>query len=78
MRLQRQPDGEAILRPEDLDRLRRVLTATLPDGSSSAERDAHAATLIALFKGGITNEIALTETLLGTTDHAAGTGARLP
>ena len=45
-----------IYRPEDVDLLRKLVTATLPEGADEAERDMHAATVIGLFKAGIRDE----------------------
>ena len=56
MRHEQQPKSGTVLRPTDIQVLQRVLEATLPAGASTKEREAHATTLVTLFKSGITRE----------------------
>jgi len=65
MKFEQQPKGGAVLKPIDIQMLQRVLEATLPDGASAKEREAHAATLVTLFKSGITREENLISTFTG-------------
>jgi hypothetical protein len=58
--------GRAVLTPIDIKMLQRVLEATLPAGASAKEREAHAATLVTLFKSGITREENLVSTFTGS------------
>lgn len=66
MSLEPQSTGPAVLKPTDLRMLQRVLETTLPAGASAREREAHAATLVTLFKSGITSEDELVSTLTGS------------
>lgn len=66
MGFEQQPKGGAVLKPTDIQMLQRVLEATLPGGASAREREAHAATLVTLFKSGITREENLLSTFSGS------------
>jgi hypothetical protein len=83
MSRKRQAASTGILKPSDLELLRHVLEITLPAGASAKEREAHACTLITLFKSGVVREDELVETFTGTpsrvksdrTRRGAGRGA---
>ena len=62
MSRKRQAASTGILKPSDLELLRHVLEITLPAGASAKEREAHACTLITLFKSGVVREDELVET----------------
>jgi hypothetical protein len=65
MSMKQQAASAGILKPSDLELLRRVLEITLPAGASEKEREAHACTLITLFKSGVVREDELVETFTG-------------
>ncbi|MER9091518.1 hypothetical protein NKI34_10370 [Mesorhizobium sp. M0700] len=66
MSLKDRAAGAGIFKPSDLELLCRVLDTTLPEGASAREREAHAATIVTLFKAGIVEEADLVATFKGT------------
>ncbi|MES0100898.1 hypothetical protein [Mesorhizobium sp. M0019] len=69
MSLKHQAAYAGIFKPSDLELLCRVLDMTLPKGASAREREAHAATLVTLFKADIVEEADLVATFKGTAEQ---------
>lgn len=66
VRMERQQTSGTFLKPADIQMLQRVPQTTLPVGASPREREAHAATLVTLFKSGLTSEDKLVSAVTGS------------
>lgn len=69
MSFERRLRNAGILKPADVSMLRRLLETTLPVGASAKEREAHATTLVTLFRSGVTREGELLETFAGASER---------
>ncbi len=65
MEMERKLPEAIAMRPEDLRMLERTLESVLPPGSTAAEREFRAATLVNLFRSGLRSEIALVRAVNG-------------